>query len=566
VTINGTYVVLTVESTTSITFTAAQTATSAAGPTASTVDITTYLAPGNVDGLYGYGYGTGAYGSGGYGGGTTGFDVFPRTWSFDQWNQNLLSNPRGGAIYEWAPNVTSTELVTNGTFATTSNWTLGTGWSISGGAAVATIAAASDLSQSINLSTNAWHLLSLNVTRAGGVVTAKHGTATIQNFSSTGLYRIPFFSTGGAETLAFSKDTAFTGTLDNISVQVLTTAQAITNAPTQVTCIFVTAEGNVVACGSNLLGTFNPLQLDWSDSYDNQTWVPTNSNVAGGYTLTSGSRIVRGRRGENGNPIWTLSDLWVMRFNGNPGSVYDVKVVGSQCGLIGPNAEAMIGGVWYWMTPTGAFFAWDGTTPTQLPCSLSRDVADHLAYVQQDKVYAVAMAGKNYAEIWWFYPDIRDGNECSRYVIFDTIAGTWCCGRFNRSAMAEANVFQYPIAADTSGYAWFHEKDFSEGGAPRSWSLTGAYITVPGQQITVNGIKPDSDDLQGGYAYTFFSEQSDTRGKFSRTYPALNVNSSTGKNSCRVKGELVGFSVNGNAAPSYWRMGMTQFDVVTGAG
>ncbi|MFN3522236.1 MAG: hypothetical protein ACK4YQ_08295 [Phenylobacterium sp.] len=56
---------------------------------------------GQVDGTGSSGFGTGGYGVGGFGQPSTA-DYFPRTWSLSAWGQNLVANPRGGAIYEWA--------------------------------------------------------------------------------------------------------------------------------------------------------------------------------------------------------------------------------------------------------------------------------------------------------------------------------------------------------------------------------------------------------------------------------------------------------------------------------
>lgn len=321
-------------SATAFSFTAASVATSSAGPTGSTVQIGTYLAPGQVDGLGGVGYGTGGYGSGGYSGGSSGLTLYPRTWSLAPWGEDLRANPRGRGIYGWAP---------------------------------------------------------------------------------TDTYAVPI---GGA--------------------------------PSQCGSMFVTAERILVACGSNLGGSFDALQIDWSDAEDDTDWTPTASNLAGGYTLPAGGRVVRGLPSVGENVIWTGESLWSMVYNADPNRVYDFVERGQGCGLIGPNAAAQVNGIWYWMTPAGAFMAYGGAAPQMLPCTLSRDVKDNLAFVQQDKVYASRLVGKNYAEVWWFYPDIRDGNECSRYVVLDTINGTWSCGTFDRTAFTDATVFEYPLA---TGYS-----------------------------------------------------------------------------------------------------------------
>lgn len=563
VTIAGIFVCLTVESATSITYTAASAATSSAGPTASTVDITVYLAPGQVDGLGGLGFGTGGYGSGGYGSSSASISLFPRTWALAPYGQNLQANPRGGGIYEWAPNVTATELTTDGTFSAGASWTAGAGYSVGGGFANFSAGTGSNLEQNIVASLGAWHLLTLNLSVGAGSITPILGGFTIgAAIIANGNYRYPFFTGGGTLKLSFLKSSTAVGNILDASVKVLTTAQLVTGAPTQVSSMFVTAERITVACGSNLDGNFDALQVDWSDAEDNQDWVPTNANLAGGYTLPAGGRIVRGLAGARENVIWTDESLWSMRFNGNPATVYDFIDMG-RGGLCGPNAAAQVGGVWYYRTPAGAFYAYGGAEPQIIPCTLSRDMQDHMAQSQQDKIYAHARVGKNYAEVWWRYPDSRDGSEVSRYVIFDTINGTWFCGVWDRTAGVDITGFGYPLTVDIAGVIWFEEKGFSANGGSRTSTLQGAYNKAPGADaIIINGIKPDSDDQQGGCAYVFESKTRNARGISTRTYPALNITSMTGQKSIRVKGEQVRFTVTVTGSPSFWRQGALEADVI----
>jgi hypothetical protein len=63
------------------------------------------FAAGAIDGTGGAGYGTGAYSVGGYSEPSTA-DFFPRTWALAAWGQQLIANPRGGTLYNWA-NVTA---------------------------------------------------------------------------------------------------------------------------------------------------------------------------------------------------------------------------------------------------------------------------------------------------------------------------------------------------------------------------------------------------------------------------------------------------------------------------
>lgn len=74
---------------------------------------------GNIDGAGSAGYGTGAYGLGTYGTATSS-TVYPMTWSFSNYGQTLIANPRGQGIYQWSNNTaTKAVAVTNAPTACT---------------------------------------------------------------------------------------------------------------------------------------------------------------------------------------------------------------------------------------------------------------------------------------------------------------------------------------------------------------------------------------------------------------------------------------------------------------
>ena len=62
--------------------------------------ITESFIDGNEHGFGGSGYGTGAYGSGGYGQPSLG-DFFPLTWTFGQYGEWLIANPRNRGVFVW---------------------------------------------------------------------------------------------------------------------------------------------------------------------------------------------------------------------------------------------------------------------------------------------------------------------------------------------------------------------------------------------------------------------------------------------------------------------------------
>lgn len=563
VTINGTYTVASVVDANTITFVAAQTG-SAAGPTAVTLNVTVFLAPGLLDSLGGLGYGTGGYGSGSYGGSSSSNTLFARTWSLSQWGQNLIANPRGGGIYEWAPNTAATELVTNGTFTgAATGWTLGAGIAY-GANAISWTAASTSATQSVTTQPGAWHLFSIDVTAAstGQIQPVYNSSNIVSAITTTGTYRGVFYAgAGGAATLDLD-GTNFTGTVDNVSLYALPYLNILTNAPTQVTCSFVTAERILVACGcADSSGNFDALRVRWTTTQDNQTWTQAATNLAGSYTLSNGARIVRGIPGSRENLILTDTAVYGMRYVPDPNVVYTFPELGSGCGLIGPNAVTQAAGRFFWMSPGGEFYVYDGSYPQPLMCTLKRDVKDNLAWVQQDKVYAFPVAAKN--EVWWLYPDSREGNECSRYVIYNFIENHWSCGTFDRTSWVDAGAYQYPISVDDNGAIWFQEKGFTEDGAARSWSVTSSYVDLGDGDTHErwSAIQPDADDLQGGYTITLVGRIHNGAGITSRTYGPYNVTAPTGKISTRGNAQEVSIKFAGNAAPTFWRLGAVRFDL-----
>ena len=108
----GLYTVQSVTSTSVFSFAAGNAATSTVGPTTSTVinsglvQANFYVAIGPQP--IGSGFGVGGYGTGGFGVGTTqpsvpGTPITATDWTLDNFGQDLIACPAGGAIYYWDP-------------------------------------------------------------------------------------------------------------------------------------------------------------------------------------------------------------------------------------------------------------------------------------------------------------------------------------------------------------------------------------------------------------------------------------------------------------------------------
>lgn len=559
-TITGEYTVTTVTNANAYVITAASVATSTAGPGGGTVDYDYYLAIGLVDNLGGPGYGVGGFGTGGYGSGSSETVFYPRTWTMDNWGQNLVACPRGGGIYEWAPCFTNPELVTNGDFAVDANWTKGTGWTIAAGVASGAVGSASSLEQAITMAPGAYFLLEADITRTTGTLQPYIGTTTIGPAISASAHIKEVFFTGSGN-LKFTKDINFVGTIDNVSVKQLLTAQIIPNAPTQNTAIFVAAERILVTAGTVQAATslFNPLLVRWSDQENNQTWTPSATNQAGDFTLAKGGRAVCAIAGRGENYVWTDKGQYIMRYVPDPNVVYSFNHTGAGCGPISSHGAIMLAGAAYWMANTGEFFRYVGGAPEPLNCTVRRDVFDNLAPSQGEKVFAFANSA--FKEVAWLYPDFRDGNECSRYVKYNVQDNCWDVGTFDRTAWIDSGGSLYPLAANTSGQLFFQEKGNSADGGPLAWYLTtGAYDLGDGEEIMrLTGIIPDFEDFLGGCtitarAYLYPASTATTQ--------AIVVNAATTKGDFLITGRQVDFKFEGNAAPAFMRMGAHRINFI----
>jgi hypothetical protein len=559
--LSGNYTVSSVVSSSTYTFIATSTANTSTALVGGTIDYEYRLAPGNLNGLGGLGYGTGPFGTGGYSSPSTSASLDPRTVSFAVWGQNLIVNPNWGGIYEWAPNTSASELLTNGDFSTSSAWTAGSGWTVSSGVATASSANGS-LSQSVSTLRSAWHLLKYDLTLSSGAVTPLLGTSTINAaISSANTYKHTFFSpVSSAQTLTFSGNN-FSGTLDNVSLKVLTTANLIPNAPAYAGSVFVTAERNLVACGTVNLNNsvLDPMRVQWSGQENNNLWIPAASNLAGGYTLSHGSRIVRGLPGNRENLIFTDTAVYRMRAVPDPSVVYAFDLLGEGCGLIGPNAVVQANGMFFWVSPQGKFYIYAGGAPIPIPNPSERDFRDNLADVQGAKIHAAHLSSRS--EIWFFYPDERDGIECSRYHVYNYLDKTWVSGNYDRTTYVDAGVLPFPLATDSSGNVYFQEKDFSNDGSARSTSLETSYFNIgDGETFAyIKDIRPDFDDLRGGATITFTSRNYPQGAE--RTYGPYSITPTTRRLSVRIKGRQIKYRINTNDAPSFYRVGAMTFDV-----
>ncbi|MGA0927596.1 MAG: hypothetical protein ACO3RW_10390, partial [Burkholderiaceae bacterium] len=175
-----------------------------------------------------------------------------------------------------------------------------------------------------------------------------------------------------------------------------TIAAVITNAPTHCNAVMVTSERFVFALGAG----GNSRKVAWCDQEDNTAWTPSPTNQAGDYELVTTGELLAGKRVRGVNILWTDIDCHMAQYVGQP-FVYGFERIGSGCGLISPQAVAVVSDASaFWMS-RGNFWMYDGAV-RPLPSDVSDYVFLNINDAQRSKIYAVH--NSQFGEVWWFYP------------------------------------------------------------------------------------------------------------------------------------------------------------------
>lgn len=327
-----------------------------------------------------------------------------------------------------------------------------------------------------------------------------------------------------------------------------TPAAVISGAPVNNKAIIVTEERFVFALASG----GNPRKVAWSDREDNTTWTPTATNEAGDIELQTSGEILQGLRIRGRTLLLTNLDAHVATYQGPP-TVYGFERVGTSCGTISRMSAVAVRGGAFWMGQR-SFFAYDGSSVTQLPC----DVYDHVfgGINRQQKSKVVAVHNSQHGEIWWFYPS-EESVENDRYVVYDYEENYWNIGTLDRTSAIDAGVFNTPIWFDSSGNMYDHETGWSHGGSA-PYVESGPIILGEGDQVMrVTEIVPD--ELSQGEATLTFKTRfypNDTE----RSYGPYSLSNPT---SARFTGRQVRMRITGQELVDF-RAGRMRLNVISG--
>jgi hypothetical protein len=358
------------------------------------------------------GWGAGAWGAGPWGVGTPSTtQTAIRLWNQSNYGEDLIYNPRGGALYYWD--------------ATSGVTTRGVSLNTLGGTVSFTNASPTIVTSTILYTEGAALQFS-----GGSLPTGVSAATTYYVFEVNGL-TFKLLNSAGAVV-----NTSSTGT-GSVSL--------IVDVPTVVNTFTVSDTSRfVITFGCNDYGsaTLDPMLIRWSAQDDIYNWTPDPTNQAGFIRISHGSEIITTVQTRQEIVIFTDSAIYSLQYLGPP-YVWAPQLLGDNVSIISSNAAVIASGIVYWMG-VDKFYSYDGRVQT-LNCDLRRFVFGDINQEQSLQVFSGTNEGFN--EVWWFYCS-ANATAIDRYVIYNYVEKIWYYGTMSRTAWLDSGLQPYPIAAN----------------------------------------------------------------------------------------------------------------------
>lgn len=313
---------------------------------------------------------------------------------------------------------------------------------------------------------------------------------------------------------------------------------------------------HAVAFGTHdVSGTFDPLLVRWSDSEDFNSWTPAATNTAGDFRLEQGSKIYSVCKSKAETIIWTDNDVHSMRWIGGDFE-FSFDKIGSNCGIIGPNARIDVGGTIFWMGTNG-FYSYDGKI-NPLNCTIQKDIFDadgEFVYDSSQKEKVFCGHNEQFKEIIWLYQSTDSTTEeVNRYVIYNYIEDLWYYGTINRTTWLDVGLFNSVLATGDDNYIYQHELGLTADNDPiDSYIESAPFDLGDGDKLMfVDRLIPDFS-LVGTLGITITT----------KVYPGGDevvkgpyvVEPDTTKIDLRARGRQVKVRIGTSAAGSAWQLG-----------
>ena len=348
------------------------------------------------------------------------------------------------------------------------------------------------------------------------------------------------------------------------------------NVPTVARQILVSdLDRKVIAfgCTDIVTGIQDRLLIRWSSTEDPANWTPLETNSAGGIRIPSGSEFMGAVETKQEILVWSDDSVHSLRYVGAPFE-YSISRIG-MTSLAAPYAAVAANDIVFWMGANG-FYQWDGRL-SGLPCSVKDFVFNDLNWNQAEKI----VSGSNMAfnEVWWFYPSLNS-NENDRYVLYNYNEKVWSVGTIARTAWIDRGLEDYPRAASTDGYIYFHELG-QDDGSTNPFSPIVAYVESSPTEIGqgdqfgfVWRMIPDVDfrNSQNANATVNFvlKAQNYSGGNFTQSanndttlITNVPITQFTDQTFFRLRGRMLTLRIQSDEVGVAWRAGIPRIDVRT---
>lgn len=350
------------------------------------------------------------------------------------------------------------------------------------------------------------------------------------------------------------------------------TAQEITNAPDYIRYMFVTPERFVFALGVSTGSDVNPMRMKWPDQNDITDWVPTASNTANTRTLQNGSKLIAGCGLQDLiSAVWSDTALYVFQYTGSD-LVYEDRMVGAGCGLIGPMAFVNINGTAFWMSGHDFHMYAGGVGTIPNAGDMTDYVFRRMNRQQGQKTYCVYNPVPG--TILWGYVSVDSTSlEPDEYV--EVAMGNWAwangtlprtCGVIFRPHEGTVVMAKPVVSSSTDpgvkSMLFEHESGTDDdGSAMEAYISFGEYQIADGNQNTdIMGFVPDCQ-RQTGQLEVVLRTQEYPNSDSTFDSQTIILNEGEPIEDVRISGRVFGFTVRSNEVGGDFRLGIPALEI-----
>jgi len=367
-------------------------------------------------------------------------------------------------------------------------------------------------------------------------------------------------------------------TTPNVRAAPLSTLAGASDVPEAAIQVLVDAELRfVLALGCSPIGASvrDSMFVRWSDRGNIANWSVGPASTAGGFRLSSGSRIVCGVKTRREILVFTDATLYTLQAVGGV-SFFRPTVAAQVTTIAGP--QAAIADQYdsvYWMGSSG-FFRYNGRVEP-LQCEVEDRVFGDINLGLSDRI----VSGNNpeFNEVWWFYPS-AGSTENDRYVLFNYAENSWATGQVvKRSAWLYSPLLEKPIAARSRGL-FDHEVGYNNTDSGTAVSIPSFIYSAPTEVddgnfvLQVDRVIPDlafgSTSAAASPSVQFTITPADWPGSAAMAPESRNavagaktgeVRPFTDRLDLRVRGRKFSLRVSNDQTGVFWRLGKTRVRV-----